>query len=83
MKVTLISIVLSLAISFWWSLHQLNTTILNEDLTETIFIRQPQGSVIPFKPDYVCLFKKSLYGLKQAPKTWYHKLSSLHGVSKM
>ena len=47
---------------------------LNGDLTEEIYIQQPQG----FATDHslVCRLRKSLYGLKQAPMGWYAKIDS-------
>ena len=38
---------------------------LNGDLTEDIYMQQPQG--FSTNPSLVCRLKKSLYGLKQAP----------------
>ena len=45
---------------------------LNGDITEDIYMQQPQGFVS--NPSFVCRLKKSLYGLKQAPKAWYAKI---------
>ena len=45
---------------------------LNGDLTEEIYMEQPQGFVS--NPSFVCRLKKSLYGLKQAPRAWYAKI---------
>ena len=42
---------------------------LNGDITEEIYMQQPQGFVT--NPSFVCKLKKSLYGLKQAPRAWY------------
>ena len=45
---------------------------LNGDLTEDIYMQQPQGFVT--NPYLVCRLKKSLYGLKQSPRAWYAKI---------
>ena len=45
---------------------------LNGDITEAIYMQQPQGFVT--NPYFVCRIKKSLYGLKEAPRAWYAKI---------
>ena len=47
---------------------------LNGDLTEEIYMQQPQG--FSTNPSLVCRLKKSLYGLKKAPRAWYAKIDS-------
>ena len=47
---------------------------LNGDLTEEIYMHQPQG--FSTNPSLVCRLKKALYGLKQAPRPWYAKIDS-------
>ncbi|KAH9768873.1 Integrase catalytic domain-containing protein [Citrus sinensis] len=47
------------------------TAFLHGRLEEEILMTQPEGSIDPKKPDYVCLLKKSLYCLKQSPRQWY------------
>ncbi len=37
---------------------------------------QPQGSIDPSKPGYVCKLHKSLYGLKQAPQAWFERFTT-------
>lgn len=52
-------------------LHQLDikTRFLNDELVETINMKQPDG-FRKLGPDTVCHTKKSLYGLRQAPRAW-------------
>nr|GEX08767.1 Gag-Pol polyprotein [Tanacetum cinerariifolium] len=47
-----------------------NTTFLNGELKEEVYVSQPKGFVDPDHPTCVYLLKKALYGLKQAPRAW-------------
>nr|GEU78802.1 retrovirus-related Pol polyprotein from transposon TNT 1-94 [Tanacetum cinerariifolium] len=51
------------------------TAILNEILTEEVYVGQPPGFVSKKYPYRVYALDKALYGLKQAPRTWYDVLS--------
>jgi hypothetical protein len=51
-----------------------NSSFLNGDLSEEVYMEQPEGFELSDNPDLVCKLKKALYGLKQAPRAWYHKL---------
>ena len=68
-----IRIVLSIAISKSWSIHQLDVknAFLHDHLNETIYMHQLLGFRDSTYPDHVCLLRKSLYGLKQGPQAWY------------
>nr|GEX53183.1 ribonuclease H-like domain-containing protein [Tanacetum cinerariifolium] len=70
-------IVLSLAISRHWPVHQLDVKndFLHGDLAETVYMHQPPGFWDPEHPNYVCLFHRSLYGLKQAPRAWFQRFA--------
>ena len=53
-------------------LHQMDvkTAFLNGELTEEIFLKQPEGFVEKGFEDYVCKLKRSIYGLKQSARCW-------------
>lgn len=61
-----IRLVLILAISHHWPVHQLDVknTFLHVHLQETVYMHQPPGFCETPHPNHVCLLKKSLYGLK-------------------
>nr|GEY55295.1 zinc finger, CCHC-type [Tanacetum cinerariifolium] len=42
-----------------------------------IYMKQPEGFVMPGHENKVCKLKKSLYGLKQAPKQWHQKFDDV------
>ena len=52
------------------------TVFLHGELEEEIYMKQPEGFVVPGKEQYVCRLKKSLYGLKQAPRQWYKRFDT-------
>jgi hypothetical protein len=59
-----------------WKLHQMdvNTTFLNGEIEEEVYIEQLEGFVIHDEKSHVCRLKKSPYGLKQAPCAWYENM---------
>lgn len=52
-----------------------STAFLNGELTEKIFMYQPEG--FNFDKSKVCLLKKALYGLKQASRVWNKKVEKV------
>eukprot|EP00253_Pinus_taeda_P017785 PITA_17785 len=68
-----IYLVLSLAASFKWEVHQMDVKFAF--LHEEIYMEQPTG-FIQIDSNLVCFLKKSLYGFKQAPQAWYAKMDS-------
>ena len=72
-KPATVRVVLTLALSRSWPIHQLDVknAFLHGTLNETVYAEQPSGFVDSSRPNFVCRLNKSLYGLKQAPRTWY------------
>jgi hypothetical protein len=52
------------------------STFLNGDLSEEVYMEQPEGFELSDNPELVCKMKKALYGLKQAPRVGYHRLDT-------
>ena len=73
-KMDSIRLALAIAASKQWKAHHMDVkcAFLNGDLTEEIYMQQPQGFFT--NPSIVCMLKKSLYGLKQSPRVWYAKI---------
>ena len=71
--------VLSLAISSDWPIHQLDVknAFLHGTLSEIAYCQQPPSFVDLAHPDYVCKLNKALYSLKQAPRAWYSRFQAL------
>ena len=71
-KSATIRVVLTLALSRSWPIHQLDAknAFLHGTLTEIVYYVQPSRFVdYSSRPDHVCRLNKSLNGLKQAPRT--------------
>jgi hypothetical protein len=68
-KPAIIRLVLSLAVSQGWTLHQLDVqnVFLHDVLEEEVYMKQPPRFVDSTHPSYHCRLDKALYGLKQAP----------------
>ncbi|GKC18237.1 zinc finger, CCHC-type containing protein [Tanacetum coccineum] len=54
-----------------------NTTILNGELEEEVYMNQPQGFVMPINENKVYKLIKSLYRLKHAPKQGHQKFDEV------
>ena len=75
-KAATIRIILSMVVMNNWKLRQIdiNNAFLNGELTETVYMPQPEGFVDADHPRYVCKLKKAFYSLKLAPRAWFDKL---------
>lgn len=74
-KPATIRVVLSLALSKSWPIHQLDVknAFLHGNLNEEVYSQQPSGFIDARFPTHVCRLQKSLYGLKQAPHAWFQR----------
>jgi hypothetical protein len=77
-KPATIRVVLSIATTKAWPIHQLDmkNVFLHGNLHETVYAQQPSGFVLSSHLNFVCKLNKSLYGLKQAPHTWFLRFTS-------
>lgn len=71
-----IRLVLTIATSLNWKMHQLDVSnaFLHGFLKEDVYMSQPQGFIDHTRPSHVCKLKRALYGLKQSPRMWFHRL---------
>jgi hypothetical protein len=76
-KPSTIRLVLSIAVSSHWPVHQMDVknAFLHGTLNELVYCQQPKGFEDSALPDHVCLLQKSLYGLKQAPRAWFQRFA--------
>jgi hypothetical protein len=75
-RYTSICIIISLAISMGWRLHQMDvkTTFLNGEIEEEFYIEKSNGFEIHEKTSHVYRLERALYGLKHEPRAWYDKI---------
>ncbi|KAJ9565636.1 hypothetical protein OSB04_001602 [Centaurea solstitialis] len=67
-----IRILMAISAYFNYEIWQMDvkTAFLNGNLTEDVYMEQPEGFEDPKNPNKVCKLLKSIYGLKQASRSW-------------
>lgn len=72
-----VRLLLALAAKNSWEVHHLDvkSVFLNGELSEHVYVSQPEGFVKEGKEHLVYKLVKALYGLRQAPRAWYAKLN--------
>jgi hypothetical protein len=74
-KMSTVRTLISCAVNFRWSLHQLDVknAFFHGDLEEEVYIEISPGFVNNHTLGKVCKLKKLLYGLKQSPRAWFDR----------
>ena len=77
-KFSTLRVLLALAATYDWEIHQMDVknAYLNGKLTETIFMKQPPNFIDAEKPSHVCRLARGLYGLRQSGRVWYQTLAN-------
>ena len=67
-----VQIILAIAAHFDYEIWQMDvkTAFLNGNLTDDVYMMQPEGFVDPTNAGKICKLRKSIYGLKQASRSW-------------
>ncbi|GAB2283110.1 hypothetical protein Dimus_039576 [Dionaea muscipula] len=84
---TSIRVILRLVASLDLELERIDVkiTFFYGDLTEEIYMEQPEGFKAPEFEHFICKLKNSLYGLKKGSRQWYKKFDSFmvgHGYKR-
>ncbi|GKD85693.1 zinc finger, CCHC-type containing protein [Tanacetum coccineum] len=78
-RISTIRLLIALAATYNLVIHQMDvkTIFLNGDLEEEVYMKQPEGFIMPGNEHQVCKLIKSLYRRKQAPKLWHQKFDEV------
>ncbi|GAA0171472.1 transmembrane signal receptor [Lithospermum erythrorhizon] len=73
-----IRMMINIAAQKKWKIHQLDvkSAFLQGEISENVYVDQPQGYEIKGKEHKVYKLQKALYGLKQAPRAWFSNLET-------
>ncbi len=77
-KLTTLRVLFALAAVLDLELNQMDvkTAFLHGDIEEDIYMKQPEGFVVPDRKELVCKLNRALYGLKQSSRQWYKKFDT-------
>ena len=86
-KMTTLRVLFAIVAALDLELDQMDvhTAFLHGDIDEELYMKQPEGFVIPGKEHLVCKLNRSLYGLKQTSRQWYKKFDAFmlkHGYKR-
>jgi hypothetical protein len=75
-RYTSIHTMIALDASMGWKLHQMdvNTTFLNGEIEEEVYIKKLEEFMTHNEKSHVCRLKKAMYGLKQEHRSRYEKM---------
>ncbi|UYV66792.1 hypothetical protein LAZ67_4002870, partial [Cordylochernes scorpioides] len=73
-----IRVFFALAVEYNLIVHQMDvqSAYLNGEISEEVYMAQPENFVSRKYPEKVCRLKKAIYGLKQAGIVWHEKLDT-------
>lgn len=76
-RLSSIRLLLALAVNTGAHIHQMDVrnAFLNGELSETVYMRQPEGFIDQQYPSRVFKLRRTLYGLKQAAREWYKTIT--------
>ena len=76
---TTLRLLFSVAVNFDLRFHHwdVKTAFLNGDLSETVYMSQPEGFIAEGMEGMVCRLNKAVYGLKQAARSWNLKADTV------
>jgi hypothetical protein len=57
-----------------------NTSFLNGEIEEEVYIEKTQGFMIHEKKSHVCRLEKDLYELKKTPRAWYASIDGYYMI---
>lgn len=57
--------------------YDIKTAFLNGDVTEDLYMSQPEGYVADGQEHLVCKLQRSVYGLKQSARAWNTKVNDI------
>jgi hypothetical protein len=77
-KFTSLRCILAIAVYEDLELHNMDvdTAFLYGELSDNIYVTQPEGFIDHSHPSFVCKLKKGLYGLKQSPRVWHDTIDT-------
>ena len=73
MCLAILNLYASLSMEHW----DIKAAFINAPLEEELYIRQPEGHVVPGKESWLCRLNKALYGACQASRAWFKYLAGL------